>query len=73
MLRVHHVHTASGEHGRGQGEPPGASRIEPEHRTRQVRPNVGVKRETPVWRLARDADDVPHCFAGQAPCRWLSA
>ena len=40
---------------------------------RSVRPNVGVKRETPVWRLARVLHDEPLRLAGQVPRRWLSA
>ena len=38
-----------------------------------VRPNVRVKRETAVWRLARELHDEPLRLAGQAPRRWLSA
>ena len=31
------------------------------------------KRETAVWRLAREADGAPRSLAGQVPRRWLSA
>ena len=52
---------------------PGASRLEPVPHCSQARPNVGVKRETAVWRLARRLHDVPLRPAGQVPRRWLSA
>jgi hypothetical protein len=38
-----------------------------------VWPNVRVKRETPVWRLAREVHDEQGRIAGQVPRRWLSA
>ncbi len=38
-----------------------------------VGPNVRAKRETTVWRLAREADDNQRGLAGQAARRWLSA
>jgi hypothetical protein len=40
---------------------------------RIVPPNVRAKRETAVWRLAREAHDEPQRVAGQVPRRWLSA
>ena len=52
---------------------PGASRLEPEPHCSQARPNVRVKRETAVWRLARELHDEPLRRAGQVPRRWLSA
>ena len=52
---------------------PGASRFEAKPNCLQARPNVGVKRETAVWRLARRLHDVPLRLAGQVPRRWLSA
>jgi hypothetical protein len=72
-LRTPHAHAHVTARRRCRGERPGASRVEPQPHCFQARPNVRVKRETPVWRLARDADDEPHCFAGQVPRRWLSA
>jgi len=43
------------------------------HESRPTAPNVRAKRETTVWRLAREAHDEARRFAGQAPRRWLSA